>query len=431
MEIDSCCYTVIIITFLNSFFAASEFALSKFKAYCDENQISSKGFVYKTAMQISQNFRKYYYTFFLINYIIPLVTGMLIIICISAQTDELLIFNSKIESYILFVSLTAILYIPLALTLIGMLPRFISGKMLLKTAAISSIPVIIVHTLTYPLRIIMKLFESLLQKFLDSKPESADYNSEEELRQLIEESAGAGNIEEDESKLIENIFEFKETTVKQVMTPRKNIVAVSDDWSENEILETVALEGYSRYPVFMNNIDSIRGILHSKDLVALMMNKKLIVMNDIIRPVIFVNEDKYIDELLREFQKTKIQMAVVLDNFGGTSGIITMEDILEEIVGEIHDEHDEVNKIIENIGEYEYIADASASVRDLNQILPMELPESDEYESLGGLIITETENIPENNDIIEMKPYRFVILSRTRTKIEKVKIIYEPVSSEE
>ncbi|MFA5513085.1 MAG: hemolysin family protein [Candidatus Kapaibacterium sp.] len=331
----------------------------------------------------------------------------------------------------LFVLLTAILYIPLALTLIGMLPRFISGKMLLKTAAISSIPVIIVHTLTYPLRIIMKLFESLLQKFLDSKPESADYNSEEELRQLIEESAGAGNIEEDESKLIENIFEFKETTVKQVMTPRKNIVAVSDDWSENEILETVALEGYSRYPVFMNNIDSIRGILHSKDLVALMMNKKLIVMNDIIRPVIFVNEDKYIDELLREFQKTKIQMAVVLDNFGGTSGIITMEDILEEIVGEIHDEHDEVNKIIENIGEYEYIADASASVRDLNQILPMELPESDEYESLGGLIITETENIPENNDIIEMKPYRFVILSRTRTKIEKVKIIYEPVSSEE
>ncbi|MFA7626927.1 MAG: hemolysin family protein [Candidatus Kapaibacterium sp.] len=430
MEIDSCCYTVII-TFLNSFFTASEFALSKFKAYCDENQISSKGFVYKTAMQISQNFRKYYYTFFLINYIIPLVTGMLIIICISTQSDELLIFNSKIESYILFVLLTAILYIPLALTLIGMLPRFISGKMLLKTAAISSIPVIIVHTLTYPLRIIMKLFESLLQKFLDSKPESADYNSEEELRQLIEESAGAGNIEEDESKLIENIFEFKETTVKQVMTPRKNIVAVSDDWSENEILETVALEGYSRYPVFMNNIDSIRGILHSKDLVALMMNKKLIVMNDIIRPVIFVNEDKYIDELLREFQKTKIQMAVVLDNFGGTSGIITMEDILEEIVGEIHDEHDEVNKIIENIGEYEYIADASASVRDLNQILPMELPESDEYESLGGLIITETENIPENNDIIEMKPYRFVILSRTRTKIEKVKIIYEPVSSEE
>jgi CBS domain containing-hemolysin-like protein len=269
-----------------------------------------------------------------------------------------------------------------------------------------------------------RLFVSLLR----NSNESENLNSEVQIREIIEESTKAGNIELNESKLIDNIFDFKDTIVRHVMTPRSKIISIGNDWTYSDVIETIKNEGYSRYPVFKNNLDNVIGVLHTKDIVGLNISKESIIQENIIRPTIFIKEEDFIDDLLREFQRKKIQMAVVTDEFGGTSGIITMEDILEEIVGEINDEHDEINKDIEIIDENNFIVVAAVHIRDLNEYLPEMLPESEDYESLGGLITTETESIPDLNAEIKIGNYHFLILKRTRTKIEKVKITYSPSS---
>ena len=406
----------------------AESSLTKFKAYCDENSIQSKNIFFRKALDISHNIRDYRVTFVLTHFMMIVLVGWIFKdISIFADYKYIQIFqilSEYISVEILFVITTLIVVVPIFVFFSEILPNYLAGKNQAKFAVWSVIPVLIFHFIFFPLRIIIILFEKLFEIIFKNATDTSYLNSEEELRNLIEESTKAGTIEENESMLIDNIFEFKETLTRQVMTPRKNIVAISDDWSEQEILDTLTTEGYSRYPVYSGSVDNILGILHTKDVVNLLINKQSLVLDDIMRPTIFIKEEDFIDDLLTLLQKKKIQMAVVNDEFGGTAGIITMEDILEEIVGEIHDEHDEENRILEIVSDNVYLADASAPVRELNDLLPEMLPESDEYETIGGLIITETENIPEVNTEIVYSNYKFTILKRTKTRIEKIRIEY-------
>lgn len=431
MDCSSCIFIILILIIVSGVLSIVETGLSKFKAYYDENELQSKGFLTNLALEISQNFRDFSSTFLISNILIFTTIGwilsisfldivQLLIIQIGLQINEFITYTILIAFLLFFVA-------PFAVFVTGRLSGYLPSKTLATSSVKLVLPILFLHYLFFPIRIVLQVLERVIELLFKHAVNSSHLNSEEELRILIEESTKAGNIEENESKLIDNIFEFKDTIVRQVMTPRKNIVAIGDDWNNHEVLETVVAEGYSRYPVYSNNADNIRGILHTKDLVSLVINNKLIVLKDIIRPTLFVKEDDFIDDLLSEFQKKKVQMAIVLDDFGGTSGIITMEDILEEIVGEIHDEHDEVNRILDRISEFEFLADASAQIRDLNELLPEELLESDEYESLGGLITTETENIPELNAEIKIGNYTFIILKRSKTRIERVRIIYNKI----
>jgi CBS domain containing-hemolysin-like protein len=406
----------------------AESSLTKFKAYCDENSIQSKNIFFRKALDISNNIRNFRETFVLTHFLMIVTVGwMLKDISTFTEFSKFQFFQNLSEFMsvdILFIITTLIVIVPIFVFFSEILPNYLAGKNQAKFAVWSVIPVYGFHFLFFPLRIIIILFEKIFEITFKNFSDTSYLNSEEELRILIEESTKAGTIEENESMLIDNIFEFKETLTRQVMTPRKNIVAISDDWTEKEILDTLTTEGYSRYPVYSGSVDNILGILHTKDVVNLLINKKKLVLHEIMRPTIFIKEEDFIDDLLTLLQKKKIQMAVVNDDFGGTAGIITMEDILEEIVGEIHDEHDEVNKILEFVSENIYLADASAPVRDLNDLLPEMLPESDEYETIGGLIITETENIPEVNTEVIFSNYKFTILKRTKTRIEKIRIEY-------
>jgi len=406
----------------------AESSLSKFKAYCDENSIQSKNIFFRKALDISNNIRDYRITFVLTYFLMIVTVGWLFKdISIFANYRNIHIFqilSDYISVEFLLIVTTLIIVVPIFVFISDILPNYLAGKNQAKFAVWSVIPIVIFHFLFFPLRIIILLFEKIFEIIFKNASNTSYLNSEEELRILIEESTKAGTIEENESMLIDNIFEFKETLTRQVMTPRKNIVAISDDWSEQEILETLTTEGYSRYPVYSGSVDNILGILHTKDIVNLLINKQSLILDDIMRPTIYVKEEDFIDDLLTLLQKKKIQMAVVNDEFGGTAGIITMEDILEEIVGEIHDEHDEVNKLLEYVSDNIYLANATAPVRELNDLLPELLPESDDYETIGGLIITETENIPEVNTEIVYSNYKFTILKRSKTRIEKIRIEY-------
>ena len=247
--------------------------------------------------------------------------------------------------------------------------------------------------------------------------------SEEDLKEVLEASTISGAIDRAEHELIKSILEFTDTTVKEIMVPRPDVVALDISMPRDVLVRKVIDEGYSRLPVYRESIDNIIGIIYSKDLLSLLEHRDLILLQDIIRPVFFVPESKKISQLLREFQQKKAHLAIVTDENGGTEGIITMEDIMEEIVGEIHDEYDEVSKAIEPAKDGSVIVDARLSVSDFNSQFVTDLPEAPEYETLAGFVQKVLGRLPEIGESIAFQEFQFTILSKTARRIRQVRVV--------
>lgn len=247
--------------------------------------------------------------------------------------------------------------------------------------------------------------------------------SEEEFKQVLEASTMSGAIDKTEHELIKSILEFTDTTVKEIMVPRPDIVGLDISMPRDVLVRKVIEEGYSRLPVYNGTVDNIIGVIYSKDLLSLLEHRDLIVLQDIIRPAYFVPESKKISQLLREFQQKKAHLAIVIDEFGGTEGIITMEDIIEEIVGEIHDEYDEVSKSIEQARDGSVTVDARMSVGDFNQQFKAQLPEAPEYETLAGFIQKELGRMPEIGDSVTHQTLTLTIQSKTARRIRTVRVM--------
>ena len=250
---------------------------------------------------------------------------------------------------------------------------------------------------------------------------------------------GAKIEEDDEVAIIEalkmenTVYAPSAGTVKEIMVPRPDVVALDITMPREVLVRKVIDEGYSRLPVYRESIDNIIGIIYSKDLLSLLEHRDLILLQDIIRPVFFVPESKQISQLLREFQQKKAHLAIVTDENGGTEGIITMEDIMEEIVGEIHDEYDEVSKAIEPAKDGSVIVDARLSVSDFNSQFVTELPEAPEYETLAGFMQKVLGRLPEIGESIAFQEFQFTILSKTARRIRQVRVVRltEDTSGEE
>ena len=253
--------------------------------------------------------------------------------------------------------------------------------------------------------------------------ESAHYHSGEELRFLLEQGRAGGTIEEEEHELIENVFEFGETVVREIMVPRTHIAAMDVTAPSNDLVKLLVEGGYSRVPVYEGSLDTILGIVHAKDLLTLMEHRDLIILRDLLRSVYYVPETKPIDDLLREFQHRKVHIAIVVDEFGSTAGLVTMEDILEELVGEIQDEYDIEPDDIHQVDEHTYVVNASLSVADVNdRIAAFELPEGSDYTSVSGLINKWLGHIPEVDETFEYDTVRMTILKTDNHHVAQVKI---------
>lgn len=248
----------------------------------------------------------------------------------------------------------------------------------------------------------------------------AEVHSAEELRLLFEQSMVGGAIQGSQHELLENVFQFNERMVKQIMVPRTKIMAINVETPEEDLLDLVFGEGYSRMPVYQGNIDNIIGVLYVKDLLVLIRRNAPIVLSELIRPAYFVPETKRINTLLKQFQRKHMHMAVVSDEFGGVSGLVTIEDIVEELVGEIQDEYDEEIPIVEKVSDTEFKVQTSAAISDVNDYLPYSLPKSDDYETVGGLINLIYGAIPDLNEIAVMAPYEFKVLEKSQRNIEVV-----------
>jgi CBS domain containing-hemolysin-like protein len=239
---------------------------------------------------------------------------------------------------------------------------------------------------------------------------------------MLEEGTKTGVIDKTGQELIGSIFEFTDTTAKEVMIPRTDVVALDVDFSRERTIKTVLEEGYSRMPVFRGTIDNILGVVYTKDLLGLMEYRDLIIIQDLVRPGYFVPESTQISRLMRELQGRRLHMAIVVDEFGGTAGIVTMEDILEEIVGEIHDEYDEVLKDVEQTADGTYLVNARMSIKDFNDRFQAGIPLADEYETIGGLVQKVSGRIPEVGEEVATSGFSFTVIKKSQRRIRIVKV---------
>lgn len=246
------------------------------------------------------------------------------------------------------------------------------------------------------------------------------YISEEEVKLLLEEGGERGIFEPEEKRLIHSVFEFVDTYVKEVMIPATQMVTIGINMTADEVKEIIREENFSRYPVTGRDINDIRGILYAKDFFNVLATQEAVDIRKIIKPPFFVPETMKVSNLLREMQKKRIHMAIVVDEYGAISGLVTLEDLLEEIVGEIRDEYDLESPVID-LPDGSKIIDASTSIADLKEDYGIEIPESTEYETLGGFILTHLQRIPHQGDIIEIPGMRLTVLEMVGQRISKVK----------
>ena len=307
-------------------------------------------------------------------------------------------------------------------TLGEQIPKMIGIKYSLQAALLISFPMRVFYVICSPFIWFLNQSSNLALRMLGMQStEEETIHSEEELRLILTESEEGGAIKPSENELIQNVFDFDDRIVKQVMVPQKRILALDVEAGRNEIIRQVIEEGFSRLPVYLGDIDNILGVLHSKDLLKAVIEGKFKSVRDIMRPVHFIPESMKINDLLRDFQKQHIQMAVVTNEFGATAGIVTMEDIIEELVGEIQDEHDEEKPHVEKKSDTEFIVNANAPISDVNQVLPIALPENPQYETVSGYINVVFGRIPAVNDKRLVDGYEVTVLKRNRQNVESVR----------
>ncbi|MDD6236447.1 MAG: hemolysin family protein [Clostridiales bacterium] len=254
--------------------------------------------------------------------------------------------------------------------------------------------------------------------------------TEEEIRMMVDVGNEKGVIEESQKDMINNIFEFDDRTAEDVMTHRTEVVAVSQTATISDIVYYAINEGFSRIPVYEDDIDNIVGVIYVKDLLCLVGCKSTedFKLSDFIRPVLYVPESNRCRELFKEFTDKKIHMAVVVDEYGGTSGIVTMEDLLESIVGNIQDEYDDEEIEIQKMNDTTYIIDGSADLEEVAETLGLEISENEDYDTLGGLITDILGRIPDDGEMpaVSYQNVDFTVLVVEDRRVVKVKAVIRP-----
>jgi putative hemolysin len=280
----------------------------------------------------------------------------------------------------------------------------------------------LLHKISSPFIGIMLLMISPLTKLSDKNGDAKSMVTEDEIKLMVEEASQQGVLEEKEKEMIHSVFELSDTIAKEIMAPRMDIVATELNTPLTKVLDMAINNGLSRIPIYEDSIDRVIGIVHTKDLLSLLKEKKMDTpVKEIIRPAYFIPGSKKIDEMLREMQKEKVAMAIVVDEYGGTDGLVTIEDIIEEIVGEITDEYDKEIRPIEQMEDGSYIIDGKTIIEDVNDKLDISIP-TEEFETIGGYVYGLTGHIPHSGETIQTDSIRIVVEKVLRQRISKLRI---------
>ena len=277
--------------------------------------------------------------------------------------------------------------------------------------------------ITAPFVKLLTFSTNVISKIFGVKENEEEIVTEEEIKMMIDEGEEKGTIDQEEKELLNNVFEFNDTTASEIMTPRIDIFALKISQDLYEVLDELDDYKYSRIPVYEDTIDNIKRIILIKDILKDLRDKKKINIKKLIKEVHFVPESVPIDKLFRQLQRNKMQMAIVIDEYGGTAGLVTMEDILEELVGNIFDEHDEEELEYELIDENTYMVNGNISIGDLEKIIGIEISDGD-YETLSGYLLGKLEELPPEGEetIIEDGKLTYKIEEYEDKRIKRVKI---------
>jgi CBS domain containing-hemolysin-like protein len=417
----------LLLVFCNGFFVAAEFAIVKVRASQLELRVRTGSWLAAIAQGITAHLNAYLSATQLGITLSSLGLGYF--------SEKLAAGTAVMLSGFFGMSLgeTAVhaISLPLAFGFVSLLhivlgelvPKALAIRRSEATALYSALPLRLFYTLFRPFIWIMdSAANTVLNVFGVKAGDEEEVHSPEELRYLLEEGKESGALESEEHELLENVFEFKETEVRQIMVPRTRIAALDVEMSGRAIVDKVIDEGYSRLPVFHSTIDTIVGIVFSKDLLAMVSHSSVIILQDVMHAPVYVREHDKISHVLHRMKTEHFHLAIVADEFGGTAGIVTLEDVIEELVGDIQDEHDDEKKPVEE-GSNEFIVDASTSIADLNEYLPLPLPESEEYDTLGGLLNGVAGRVPRAQESYRVASYTATILSATQRMIETVRLV--------
>ena len=281
-----------------------------------------------------------------------------------------------------------------------------------------------ISIITAPFVKLLTVTTNSISKIFNVSENEEEIVTEEEIKMMVDQGEENGTIEEDEKEYINNVFEFNDITASEIMTHRTDIFAVDINTSPGELLEEIIKDDckHSRIPVYDETIDEIKGILYVKDIIK-NINKKTIKIKNIMKDAYFVSQSKLINELFKELQKNKKHIAIIVDEYGGTAGLITMEDILEEIVGDIYDEYDEIEEEYEKIDDKTFIISGSMPIYDVNKLLEAHIPEGD-YDTISGYLQEEMGRIPTEEEMptIETEELTFKIEEYEDKRILKIKV---------
>ena len=407
---------IIICIIMSAYFSATETAFSTFNKIRVKNLAEKGNKRAASVIKLSDNYD---------TLISTILVGNNIVNILGASMATMLFVTLLKDADI--ASLVSTIVMTVAVLIFGEIsPKTIAKKKPESFAAFSA-PIITVFVYTFlPITFLFSHWQRLLAKMFKSSEEAG--MTEEELISIIEEAEEGGDINKEESTLIKSAIEFNDLEVGDILTPRIDITAVAADATKEEIATIFTESGYSRLPVYEENLDNVVGIIYYKDFFTLAMNGEVNI-SDIIKPVIYVAKNQAINDLLKELQSKQLHLAVVMDEFGSTAGIVTLEDILEEIVGEIWDEHDEIIEEIKEISENEYIVSGMASISKLFDLFDIDT--ECEASTVNGWVMTELGRIPEVSDTFEALGLRVEILEMDGKRVENLKVVDIRTNEEE
>ena len=357
--------------------------------------------------------------------LVSLLTGNTIVNVFMAAFAALLAskFADKFKLPEYAVVLIEVILITVVVVLFGeIIPKIIAIRKSNDFVRYARLPLKFFSYVLYPLSGILHGIIKLILKILPIKKERI-FNSEEELKILTQVSEEQGTLQTEESEMIQSIYEFHKKSVHEVMTPRVDMVALSSKSSLNDVVALIREKQFSKIPIFKENIDDIKGILFAKDLIPFLFAEDPgILLTALARTPYFVPESKELDELLSEFREKKTSIAIVVDEWGGTSGLVTLEDVVEEVIGELIDPYDKDNPKIKKQNDGTILVDAKMGIYDIEEETGIEFPAERDYDTLGGFIIQEMKDFSKPGDKIQYADREFTVMKVDGSRIEQVRI---------
>lgn len=419
-----------ILIFINFLLAASEIALATFgESKIEELKEHEEKYVsYFEKLNIKQEevYSSIHLAITFINVMISIL-GYFLFSSLFLSYFHQISFSSEVIPVALTVLITAIVITFIILIFVVLVPKAIAyrysdfiGK--------SSIRIILVlsGTLKYLTGFITNLSNLILLPFKERINFSEERPSEDEILDIISDGVKSGTIDEADQEIIENIFEFNDLKADEVMVPRTEMAAIDINENDEKNIESIIKSGHTLVPVYENSLDNIVGIFHTKDVMKLLIEKQKFSLKKLLRPAYFVPESKLISEILKDMQKQGERIAIVTDEYGGTEGVITVEDILEEIVGEIKDKTTSETHNFSKSPDGMYYVLGSMNVTEFNEIFNYNLEESDEYNTIAGFVAFKTGRILNPGDTFEYQGLSFELIKKIRQKMVQFKIFNEP-----